>query len=350
MAKRVLFNKKDDRELFTEFKPLNADFLKSAPDMFNTDRNDHATLALNPTHFMFFDQGQPYMYYRHSNPASTRFVGIAKLGDGPLDYQKGGYTYQLAAPHRNDPVVPYAKLGDDPLCYGYSSEDGKMQIRYYEDHIEVKESDILSYSAEYFPMAFVDHGNIWYGQSVYYLSGFAKGTFNGRPVEGICRADRAFVGQKYKEKGFFFDFEGLNLNHELAGIREDGRREDCVVDILTKDKAWAYYWLEGEEPIATNEVEVEADWYRVPYLDDGTCMFKEITFRFAGKEIHVNGKWGTKGWTGYPKFDKPGQVQVCGPWYEGKTPYNHKYYFSFTEVQESYDHYIKELGFDIVEE
>ncbi len=68
------------------------------------------------------------------------------------------------------------------------------------------------------------------------------------------------------------DFHGLNTNNELLGVRKDGRCEECVIDIMSEGNVWAYYWLEGKTPVTSNEVEVEADWYCLPYLDDETCI------------------------------------------------------------------------------
>ncbi len=48
-----------------------------------------------------------------------------------------------------------------------------------------------------------------------------------------------------------------------------------------------------------------------------------------------------------PVFDKKGQAEICGPWYEGKIPYEHKNYMSFNEVQEAYAGNLEKLGFQV---
>ena len=48
-----------------------------------------------------------------------------------------------------------------------------------------------------------------------------------------------------------------------------------------------------------------------------------------------------------PVFDKKGQAEICGPWYEGKIPYEHTNYMSFNEVQEAYAGNLEKLGFQV---
>ena len=106
-----------------------------------------------------------------------------------------------------------------------------------------------------------------------------------------------------------------------------------------------YYYIDGEEPILTDHVTMEAEWEHLPYVNDGTCVFKDAIFRFCGKEFHFEGKWGCKGFT--PRVEKHGQSQIFGTWYEGKIPYRHRVYLTFGENMEAYDVKLKELGFDV---
>ena len=85
----------------------------------------------------------------------------------------------------------------------------------------------------------------------------------------------------------------------------------------------------------------------LPYVDDGTCVFKDAIFRFAGKEIHFEGKWGTKGVRPEPRIEKHGQSQILGTWYEGSTPYKHKLSMTFSENMEAYDYKLEKMGFDV---
>lgn len=347
MTKKILFKSRGEKELFTQQIEYSKELLVDSPEIFNNRRDGYATINLVPTFCQFFIDGQPYFYYRHSDPDKTRWVGICKLGDGPFDYQKGGYTWQLSAPHKNDPIVPYGKIKDNPYTVGISTLDGETALTFTANSAKIKEKEILMYEGEYFPYAFIDHQNVWPNTSTIYQSGKVTGTFNGHSFEGAGRFDKGFCSTLIESQNYAFDFDEVNLNHELVGIREDGRREEATIDIMANGNTWAYYWLEGEEMVTSNEVEVEADWYRLPYVDDGTCIFRNITFRFGGKEIHVEGKWGHKGFTGYPRFDKKGQAEVSGPWYEGKIPYKHTHFMSFNEVQSCFDTSLIELGFDV---
>lgn len=349
MANRVYFRSRDPRGQVTDFIPFQEDFLRESPEVFNNERDGGSVNSLNAVFLMFFDEEQPYFYYRHSDPDKTRFVGICKLGDSPLDYQKGGVTFQLACPHKNDAFVAYHKISDDPCTYGFYSEDHAMEIQYSLDSGSVHEKNIFNCKGVYLPLTTIDHFNVWPNGANIYQGAEITGIFNGKPIKGMGRFSRSFTRKSCVNQSFNFDFHGLNTNNELIGIRPDGRREECVIDIMSEGNVWAYYWLEGEPPVTADEVEVEADWYRLPYLDDGICIYKEITFRFAGKEIHVTGKWGHKGFTGYPRMDKKGQAEVCGPWYEGSVPYEHRNYMSFNEVQEAYADTIKKLGFSVIE-
>ncbi len=349
MGKKVIFKSNSTFAPYTEFTSFKEDYLKLEPDVFNNERDGYCFLSLNPVFCQFFVDDQPYFYYRHLDPDKNRFVGISKLGDGPLDYQKGGYTYQLAAPCKNDAIIPYHKISDDPIAYGCGSYDGKMEIIYYTDHATVKESDILQLNFEYFPMTVIDHFNAWPNACVIYQAAKFTGTFEGKPIQGVGRCSHSYTIRKEKNIGFSMEYGNVNMNNELIGIREDGRKEEAVIDIIANGKVWAYYHLEGEEPVYADEVEVEADWFKVPYLNDGTCIYKDIIFRFAGKEIHMTGKWGTKGFLGYPRFEKAGQVEIVGPWYEGSVPYRHRSYMSFNEVQDCYAKQLKELDFNVYE-
>ena len=97
----------------------------------------------------------------------------------------------------------------------------------------------------------------------------------------------------------------------------------------------------------TDKVSMETEWKRLPYVDDGTCVYKNAVFRFAGKEFHFEGKWGTKGFTEKPRVEKHGQSQIFGTWYEGDTPYDHELSFGFSENMEAYDYKLEKLGFEV---
>lgn len=87
---------------------------------------------------------------------------------------------------------------------------------------------------------------------------------------------------------------------------------------------------------------------RLPYVDDGTCIFENAIVRFGGKEFHFNGKWGQKGFTNVPRVEKHGQSQMGAAWYEGKEPYTHRLFTGGFECMEAYDYKLKEWGFQVL--
>ncbi len=87
---------------------------------------------------------------------------------------------------------------------------------------------------------------------------------------------------------------------------------------------------------------------RLPYVDDGTCIYEDATFSFAGKTLHFHGRVGLQGFTPKPRVEKHGQSQVFGTWYEGDEPYDHKLFFGFVENMEAYDKGSQAAGFDVI--
>ena len=135
------------------------------------------------------------------------------------------------------------------------------------------------------------------------------------------------------------------------GIRKDGRREFCNASLGLSEGARSIvaYKIDGEEMIITDEVSLEADWMHLSYVDDGTCVFQNAILRFNGKEIHFEGKWGTKGFLKKPRIERHGQSQIFGTWYEGSEPYEHRLYYTFVENMEAYDKNLKRFGFDVID-
>lgn len=137
-----------------------------------------------------------------------------------------------------------------------------------------------------------------------------------------------------------------------AGIRQDGRKECAYLNIHSRNgHGVAAYWLEGEEPVLTDEVTLECDWQRLPYAEPGddTLSYTNAVWRFAGKEIHFTGKWGSKGFTAQPRLSRVGQSQSFGSWYEGKTPYEHKLFHTINENMGANIESIRKMGFEAKE-
>jgi hypothetical protein len=351
MIKTVMFKNQTGEKPSVEFKEYSEDFLKAQPEIFNNTHDGHAQMRVLSLSSEFFRDGdaskKPDWYFRQSNVDSTRWIGFTKLSDDPLEPQLGGLDESDGLGGTNVPVVPFGKISDDPVCYGISAEDHSFEYRFYLDHATVKEGDVFEGYVDYFPFAVVDHNSIWNNALPIYMCGVLTGSYMGQPVKGIGRINISFMPKshskkKYELKGYF--------DNMFYGIREDGRKETAIVHLDHSGKVFAYYWLEGEGFVTSDEVEMESEWYRLPYCNDGTCIYKRAVYKFAGKEIHFDGKWGTKGFTKRPRIeDKPGQSQVFGTWYEGDTPYEHTLFCTFNENQEAYDFNIEKLGFDVLD-
>lgn len=350
MIKAVEFKNRTGRKPHVEFIKYDADFLNPVtPNIFNNEMDDYATLRIISTYAEMFPDGdvskKPYYFFRHTNEdGSTRFSGFMELGDTPLDIQKGGHIENLCTPE-NAQNSYYKKISNDPVEYALGTEKPFFEYRFTDSEAYLKEGDFLDVKAEYFPFAVVDHSSIWNNVCPIYQTALLTGTYEGKKVQGLAHIDRSFKqhgNDAYSLLGY--------IDNEYDGIREDGRKETAIIHIdVSTGKVFAYYWLEGEEPVVSDTVIMEAEWVRLPYCNDGTCIYKNAVYKFAGKEIHFTAKWGSKGFTSYPRLDKYGQSQVYGTWYEGQAPYKHKLFMTFVENQEAFDNNIEKLGFDVVD-
>ncbi len=334
-------------KIVTEYLP---DYLETAPKTFDNDADGHAKLCLNDMWGSLYFEGRedekPVMFFRHSNPASYRFGGIVELGDDPFSPQKGGYHHDDLA-QKDTKTTAYEKLSDDPLTYGISSKEPFSAYRFYTDHAEFKEGSVLELKATPFPITIEDHGTMYPPLVQFAQPCLLEGVYEGKKVHGIGSYDRCYMPQTITHAF------GENLGYVSSmgsGIREDGRKELCIACKDHKGISVGVYWLEGEEPVISYDVEMEAEWRHLPYCDDGTCGYESAVYRFADIEFHMEGKWGTKGFTKHPRIERHGQSQVFGTWYVGKTPYKHVLSNSFNENMEAYDYKLKELGYTVKED
>ncbi len=348
----VILKNKTGRKPVVEFKrPTVFDLEDRTPEAFDNDYDGYPELRLVEMYgFLFEDDGQehkPVAYFRHAEKNRYRWCGFVEPGDGPLVPQTGKGHFKDVA-QRDDYIIPYHKVSDDPAEFRMGTVEPYSDYHYFENHFTFEEGDFFRVTAIPFPFAIFDHATIWSGaSSIIFQPTIVKGTYEGKPVIGLVEFDRAYSTVDKRANVF----EGVSyIENTLLGIREDGRKESAIIHFNTggEGNVFAYYWLEGEEPVYTDEVEADIEWHRLPYVNDGTCAFKQATFRFLGKEIHIDGKWGTKGFTEKPWVEKHGQSQIFGTWYEGKVPYKHKVYFTFCENMEAYDYKLKDMGFDVL--
>ena len=347
MANKVYF-KNELNDGFFEEKKITEDLFTLKPSVFHNQRDDDAEVALCDPFGCIYVEGEekPRYFMRHALIDQYRFGGVIELGDGPLDVQKSGDCDDF---HQKGEITDtYRKLegtNEDDFVYGFGTEEPYSKYRFYKDHATFEEGkDVLKIRADYISDAIIDHqcafGNL---PEIFFPSHFT-GEYRGKKIEGLGHYAMNYK-LSHKHENILASLGYISLS--AMGVREDGKLEMAFIAVDQSGTAGAYYKLEGEPIISTSEVEMEADWYHLPYVDDGTCVFKNATFRFCGKEIHFEGKWGTKGVTPVPRVEKHGQSQIIGTWYEGDKPYKHKLSMTFVENMEAYDYKLEKMGFKV---
>ena len=355
MAKKATFNNDGFYALMVENGPVN-NLIESVPSQFQNPYDGNARVVLLDSYCMLFPNGnvsnKPYVYFRHTDVAKNayRFGNIVELGDGPFDVQKGVLHEDEAADHTTAIDHPYGKWDNNADMLGFAS-NGKVEQCYYSDRTTIREGSYLELTA--YPwegFTVYDHQSTYENCSCVFQPSTYFGVLDGKPVLGLGSFDRLCMKETSKD-----GFGGVPLAYiafSAMGIRKDGRKEMVFASIGLSEGArtMAVYQIDGQPSIFCDEVEVEADWYRLPYVEDGTCVFKEATIRFGNKEFHFQGKWGTKGFLKQPRMEKHGQSQIFGTWYEGSKPYQHRLYYTFVENMEAYDENLKQYGFHVIDE
>lgn len=347
MAKNITFKNEFCDGFYEEVKRTE-DVFSLTPSVFHNERDDDARVALcDPFGFIFVEgEEKPLYFMRHALIDMYRFGGIIELGDTPLDYQKSGDCKDF---FQRGPITDtYRKREDvegEEFVYGFGTEKPYSKYRLYKDYATFEEGeDVLKLRADFIGDAIVDHqasfGNL---PQILFPSKWT-GTYRGKKVTGLGHFAMNYQ-LAHKHENILSSLGYISLT--LMGIREDGKLEMAFIAIDQTGTAGAFYKLEGEPLISVTEVSMEADWYHLPYVDDGTCVFKDAIFRFGGKEIHFNGKWGAKGIAPEPRLDKHGQSHIFGTWYVGDTPYEHKASFGFSENMGAYDYKIEKMGFEV---
>lgn len=349
MAQRVLFKNRSGQPLYVEVGASN-NLTGSCPEVFDNAFDGHARLVLFDIYGMLTVVGEkkPMFYFRHTDLAKHRyrFGNILVPGDGPLSVQESSMFDRMA--NGDVPVSDYQVVCDSPLTYGFGSDEPRVSYRLKSDALYVEEGDFFSLKAEPWPVTLYDHQSIYVNSSLISQPATFSGMLEGRPFVGLGSFDRYCMRQ---DAG---TFSGVPMGYVafcMSGIRQDGRKEMVFASGSVNDdgKTLAFYYLDGETPIVSDQFEVEADWHHLPYVDDGTCVFTEAVVRFCGKEVHFTGRWGTKGFLAKPRIEKHGQSQVAGTFYEGPTPYEHRLSNCWSECMEAYDHKLEAMGFKVVD-
>lgn len=331
-----------------EFRKLSEDDFAIEPETFKNELDDNAKAVLIDQYGMLYLDGdlnsKPLYYMRHALIDDSRFGGVIELGDDPLATQISGDCDDFM--QRGSIKDCYTKLSDSPMTYGYGTEMPFSEFRFYEDHSTWKEGIALNLKATYVSLSMVDHQASFKNLPQIIVPCILEGTYRGRKVIGLGEWAKNYQ-LAHKSENILTNLGYICLC--LDGIREDGRFERAFICIDQTGTVGAFYYIDGEEPVIADKLTFEADWYHLPYVNDGTCGYKEAIIRFCGKEIHMNAKWGSKGITKSPRVEKHGQSHIFGTWYEGSSPYKHKLNFTFGENMEAYDYKLKDMGFDVVD-
>lgn len=319
--------------------------------------NDAKLIMIDPYGFMFpygDISKKPFYYMHHGYIDTIRFNGVTELGDSCLEHQKPGKYHDIMAQPGSKFSKKYERFDDGLKGYEVRCDEPFSQIKYYDDGTLVaKEANILDLTFRPLLYANIDYGNMFPGRFQIQLPCMLTGYYDGIPVMGLGSIDRIYAPSDV--------FSSHDIMSESAyvyivghGIREDGRKEGFMVTLglyegRENSVRNGYYWIEGEEPIVTDNAIIEADWVHLPYVDDGTVVYENAIIHIKDKVIHFNGKWGTKGFTKTPRIERHGQSQIFGNWYEGDKPYKQKMFFAWGEHTGAYDSVIKKFGYKVID-
>lgn len=349
---RRMAGRKDDimKNPKYELRKITADDISPAPRAYQTSPDDPAVLVRHDNCMMFYleDDPIPYYYVRLSEQKRYLSSGIVKLGDGPLSPHRCVHFDDLA--QKDAQTTPYERLPGSSAVYSHCSENPLSRQIYTEDHARFVEDGILDFTCEYWPVCYFTNAELPF--SNYFSQPFTlTGCYEGKPVTGlgqfenICWSGRQLAQLSQMAGGYL-------ICSIFLGIREDGRREFFYGYLIRgAGSGAAAYWLEGEEPVMTEDVTLETEFYPLPYLpaDDPTCACKNMVWRFAGKEIHFTGKWGSRRFAPDPLKEKAGASNSFGTWYEGKTPYAHRVNHTFNESMGATVENLKKHGYTVIE-
>lgn len=329
-----------------EFRKLTLDDIGRVPPVFDTEANGYPRLALVDMYGFLFPDGadeKPIWFVRHCGPDNVRFGAFHRPGDGFLSVQEPLHLADIA--QRDAQVDGYRRV--DVNAYGISAHEPWFDYRFALDAVTCREADILDLQADPFPYAILKHADPTTSVSTITQSCLLAGTYEGNPITGIGNFELVYVPQdERRELNDFFSYVYAND----VGVRTDGRKEIARIYFSLDGHSSGFYWLEGEDPVISDDVQMDAEWVRLPYVDDDTCIYRDATWRFGGKEIHFTGLWGAKGLTAYPRLEVQGQSQVLGHWYEGSVPYEHSVSMTFHENMDVFAPKLAAGGFTVADE
>lgn len=340
-----------------ELRKSTIDDFRPMPEVYQNAEDGFGDLTIFSNYGMLYpegEEGKPIYYFRHSNIDSVRWAGMIHLGDGPLAPQREAHVHDLA--QNADRTTVYARVSEQPEIWAFRGIDKEFEIAYYEDGSatwkEGKDGCILNIKAEPFPYALFTHKKSVMRAPIWLQQCLLSGTYEGKPVKGMGGFDRTFLSDHQGQESLWAAGCTIYFSNIYSGIREDGRRE-CFfgqISVNQNDYGVAYYYIDGEEPVVSDKLHLEAQFHHLPYAPgDPTVVYTDAVFTFADKEIHFHGKWGAKGFTATPRIEKLGQSHCFGEWYEGKTPYRHVLSHTFSENMGCLDESVIAAGYKVVD-
>lgn len=329
---------------------FNDDYLSLTPKVFNNRNDGYCKFCLSDVYGSLFYMDKldekPIYYFRHSNPNSYRFGGFIELGDKPLNYQKGGYHIDDVA-NKDTPVNGYRLVNSNPIEYGFDSECPYSKYRFFNNRLEIEETDIFKGTAKPLGPLIIDHSCIFSPLSQISRPCLFEGLYEKKKVIGIGSYDCYYMPKEIKKDigddlGYFC-FSG-------QGIREDGRYEIVIISINHNGVMCGMYYLEGEKPIIDYKVKLETKFKKLPYVNDGTCIYTKAKYSFGGINVYFDGRWGSKGFSKNPRIERHGQSQCFGDWWINEKPYKHTAANSFVENMNCYEDVLRKIGYEVSDE
>jgi hypothetical protein len=347
------------KNLGFEIRPVSDDDLTKNPEWVQNEKDGYATLLQYAVWAMLFPNGvkaKPIYFMRNMNPDSWRWMGIINPGNSVIDPQTEAHVHDLA--QGNAVCTPYHLESKNPDTYVISSEEPYAWYSFSKDGGRwIEGRDGCVFDLKFKPMAYseYEHADSPRGSIAQLTPVIVEGTYEGKPVRGMGGYDRTYIprGMTIEEANFkSFAYISVYFN----SIRSDGRHEHCYGLLPTINGKNGYgegvYYIDGEEPIVTNEVVLENGVFRrLPYLKEGdhTVALTGGVWKFGGREFHMDCKWGGKGFTSYPKIERVGQSQTYGTWYEGSEPYEQELFGYFSESMNCYEETVKTMGFEVID-
>jgi hypothetical protein len=327
-----------------EFRKFEDDDFSNNPKCFQTDfdggnarliRHDNCGMIL-------MGNDNPLYYFHNLDEYSSRWSGLIQLGDSPLSLQK---SLGIKLCQKGLLSKPYGKTENNKYAVE-SLEDNGFKFEYSKEGCHLIDGNVLDVTGQWFPYGLICHLGSEYNIPFMHLPVHLKGTLLGKNVEFLACIDRIFAPNGQENE--IIKNATSYISSYCSGIREDGRRE-WMMGLLCHEngKGLGIYWIDGEDPIITDEIVNEGIWERLPYVNDNTVVCIDNIWKFGGKEFHIKGKWGSKGFTDEPRFERHGQSQMFGTWYEGNEEYKHRIWNTFNENMDAYYESMIKRGFKV---